>query len=279
MERSDMMKISHLFLSYAREDGKQVESLYDRLEAAGFRPWMDRRDLLPGQVWESRILQAVREATVFITCLSRHSINKRGFLQKEIKTALDEWQKKLESDIYLIPLRLAECELPPSLQKFQCFDLFVKESWDHLCRALEIALRDDGWTEETNFTERRGSVSPALQDVKLLLEEWEGIPVVCATGFFDGITSQGVGDRITNLIQSGRIQILLDMEQVTHSNSEGIACLIELAGTLSKSGKTLAVSGLSDAMKKIFSMMGLAKYVPIFTDKRTAISSLSKKKI
>jgi len=33
--------MAQIFLSYARDDRKKVEKLYQKLLAAGFKPWMD----------------------------------------------------------------------------------------------------------------------------------------------------------------------------------------------------------------------------------------------
>jgi hypothetical protein len=103
-----MRTIPQIFLSYAREDEQKVEKLYQDLCDAGFKPWMDQRDILPGEQWRFCIPQAIRNSDFFLACLSKNSVTKRGFLQKEIRDALDIWQEKLTSDIYLIPVRLED---------------------------------------------------------------------------------------------------------------------------------------------------------------------------
>ena len=88
-----------IFLSYAREDKEQVENLYQRLSSTGLKPWMDTKDILPGEIWETCIRRAVRNSDFFLACLSTNSVGKRGFVQKEIRDALNIWQEKLEDDI------------------------------------------------------------------------------------------------------------------------------------------------------------------------------------
>lgn len=126
-----------VFLSYAREDKAKVRSIYARLSGAGLAPWMDIEDLAPGEIWESSIKKAIRYADFFLAFLSRNSVNKRGFLQKEIKNALDTWQEKLNSDIYIIPVRLDDCDLPEDLHAFQRVDLFEKGSFTRLLKSLQ----------------------------------------------------------------------------------------------------------------------------------------------
>jgi hypothetical protein len=45
---SIMKAMPTLYLSYAHEDEKKVQELYDRLSVAGFKPWMVSRDVQPG---------------------------------------------------------------------------------------------------------------------------------------------------------------------------------------------------------------------------------------
>lgn len=131
---------AQIFLSYAREDRVKVEVLYQQLSEAGFRPWMDKKDLLPGERWKSSIGRAIRRSDFFVICLSTNSVHKRGFFQKEIRSALEIWREKLESDIYLIPVRLDDCEVPDSLSEFQWLNLFKEDDWTHLVRALQTGI-------------------------------------------------------------------------------------------------------------------------------------------
>lgn len=133
-----------IFLSYARADAPQVEQLYQRLRQAGFQPWLDQHDILPGEQWQRSIERAIRQSTFFLACLSTHAINRRGVLQRELHTALDLWQEKLDDDIYLIPVRLEPCDPPESLRKFQWVDLFAPDGWDRLLRALQVGMERYG---------------------------------------------------------------------------------------------------------------------------------------
>ncbi len=130
-----------IFLSYAREDEEKVENLYQRLSDAGFKPWMDKKDILPGERWKFSIQTAIRRSDFFLACLSAKSVGKRGFLQREIKDALDIWQEKLDDDIYLIPVRLEDCEVPESLREFQWVNVFEEDGWTQLVRAIQTGMK------------------------------------------------------------------------------------------------------------------------------------------
>jgi hypothetical protein len=83
-----MKSALQIFLNYAREDQEPVRRLYQRLIEEGFNPWMDVEKLTPGKRWDSAIRQALRASDLVIICLSSTSVEKRGYLQKEIAQAL-----------------------------------------------------------------------------------------------------------------------------------------------------------------------------------------------
>lgn len=125
-----------VFLCYSSEDKPQVRDIYHRLIAKGIGAWLDEESLLPGQDWELEIRKAISRTHVVIVCLSQGSTNKRGYVQKEIKFALDEAGKQLEGDIYIIPVKLEACDLPDRLQRYQTLNIFEERGFEKLLNAL-----------------------------------------------------------------------------------------------------------------------------------------------
>jgi len=138
VERLKDRTIAEIFLSYAREDESKVEKIYQKLLADGFKPWMDAKDLLPGERWKVRIRDAIRRSNFFLAILTTNSIKRTGFFEKEVDEALDIWLEKSENDIYLIPVRVDDCELPERLHEFHCADLFKEHGWTQLIKALKV---------------------------------------------------------------------------------------------------------------------------------------------
>jgi len=126
-----------IFLCHSSDDKPAVRRLYRKLVEDGFRPWLDEEDLLPGQHWEREIPIAVKNSDVVIACLSRQSATKTGYVQKEIKFALDVADEQPEGTIFLIPLRLEQCEVPQRLSRLHWVDLFEATGYDKLVRALD----------------------------------------------------------------------------------------------------------------------------------------------
>lgn len=131
----------HIFLCHSSHDKPLVRKLYQQLKSDGFDPWLDEEDLLAGQEWKQVITKAVRRADVVIACLSRGSVNKAGYVQKEIKEALDVADEQPEGTIFLIPLKLEECEVPDRLSKWQWVNYFDDNGYKRLVDALHSRIR------------------------------------------------------------------------------------------------------------------------------------------
>ncbi len=137
---SDTAETSHkkplIFLCHAKEDSNAVRNLYSRLKKAGFNPWMDEADILPGQNWDYEIRKAIKRTDFVLVCLSNISIRKRGYLNKEIKWALERQDEMLLGDIFMIPVKLEKCELPDRLSEYQSVDLSDFDGFEKLFQAL-----------------------------------------------------------------------------------------------------------------------------------------------
>ena len=127
-----------VFLCHASGDKAPVRELYKRLVKEGVDAWLDEEKLLAGQTWRVEIPRAVRESDVVVVCLSNKSITKEGYIQKEIKFALDNADEKPEGTIFLIPARLEDCIVPERLSGWQWVDLFEDNGFIKLLRSLKL---------------------------------------------------------------------------------------------------------------------------------------------
>jgi hypothetical protein len=138
---------AQIFLAHASEDKDEVRELYAKLARRGFKPWLDEVDLLPGQNWQAEIAKAIRESDIFIACLSRLSVKKQGYVQREFRSALATYAEKPPGSIYLIPLKLDDCEIPDfqfpqlgvGLRDIQWLDYWRPEGFERLARAIEAS--------------------------------------------------------------------------------------------------------------------------------------------
>lgn len=116
---------TQVFIAYAKEDCAQARKLYRSLKAQGLEPWMDEENLLPGQNWPRSIERAIEVSDYVLICFSKRSVGKRGFFQAELRYALDVAALVPLDQIFLVPVRLSECDVPLQIaRKTQYIDLF-----------------------------------------------------------------------------------------------------------------------------------------------------------
>ena len=137
-------RLLKVFLCHASTDKPKVETLYRRLVEAGFEPWLDVEKLLPGQDWDLEIRAAVRAADAVIVCLTCSSVNQEGYVQKEIRVALDVADEKPEGTIYLIPARFEDCPVPERLSRWHWVNIYEKNGYRKLLSSLELRAQSLG---------------------------------------------------------------------------------------------------------------------------------------
>jgi hypothetical protein len=141
--------MAKIFLAHALEDKPQVRVIYSALQKSGLDPWLDEIDLVPGQNWQLEIQKAIRESGVFIACLSRLSVSKQGYVQREFRIALNVYAEKPPGSIYLIPLKIDDCEVPDlqlpqlgiNLRDIQWLDYWRTDGFERLIKAIELATK------------------------------------------------------------------------------------------------------------------------------------------
>jgi hypothetical protein len=130
-----------VFLCHSSNDKPAVRELYQKLRAeAWIQPWLDEEELYPGQDWNMEIEKAVEAADAIIVCLTKNSINKEGYVQRELRIVLDFADYKPEGTLYIIPVRLEECDPPRRLRSWQYADYFEGQRERGLERLL-ISLK------------------------------------------------------------------------------------------------------------------------------------------
>jgi mono/diheme cytochrome c family protein len=174
-----------IFLCHATDDKVQVRELYHQLQAAGYHPWLDEEDLLPGQDWWAEIKKVLSDPyNLVVVCLTCNSVTKRGVVQREIKRALDVLEETPEGTIYLIPARLEGCQVPDRLSDLHWVDLFQPNGFERLKGALdfELSRRPAPHVPEDTHAQRISSGLPLLAVAGLLV-----IGVVVVGMFVSGL--------------------------------------------------------------------------------------------
>jgi hypothetical protein len=128
---------TQIFLSYAYEDRDKIIEISQQLAKAGYETWVDVKNLLPGQEWEVEIRKALKNSEFVLIFLSKNSTTKKGYLQKEIKSALRLADEMPEGTIFLVPIKLEDVEVPESLKHIQWLEFYRSDGWERLLQALK----------------------------------------------------------------------------------------------------------------------------------------------
>lgn len=159
--------MTKIFLSYSRADESHSERLYESLSARGFEVWFDKESLLPGQVWEEVIRTEIAASDFVILMLSKKSVGKRGFFLKELRLALDVLDTIPFGHIYILPVRIDDCKIPPRLSDIHWVDLFPV--WE---RSLTKLFKAIEWQTEVQSRARviaEADASKGSEEIRLLL--------------------------------------------------------------------------------------------------------------
>ena len=130
-----------IFLSYAHEDRDRVKRVYDRLRKNNCELFFDTESLVGGEQWSFRVSEEINESDFFAVFLSQNSVAKSGYLNHEIREALDRWKKHVRDDIFIIPLRIDDCKPPADLETFQRIDLRKRDWWVKLNKAIQVGTK------------------------------------------------------------------------------------------------------------------------------------------
>ena len=105
--------MSHVFVSYVREDAVLVDQLRRDLERVGVEVWLDRERLEPGQRWRGAIHAAIQSGACFIACFSSASAERaRTYMNEELTVAIEELRQRPTDRTWFIPLLLSEAAIP-----------------------------------------------------------------------------------------------------------------------------------------------------------------------
>jgi len=103
----------YAFISYVRENAKEVDRLCKRLSKSGATVWLDRADVKAGVYWKDAVRSAITNGAFFVACFSQESVAKsRSHMNEELSLAIDELRLRPTHRTWFIPVKLNECAIP-----------------------------------------------------------------------------------------------------------------------------------------------------------------------
>ena len=119
-----------IFISYSRKDSKTVDEFVSRLEAEGFRIWIDRDGIESGDAFKRVIVRAIKESAIVAFFSSEYS-NTSPWTAKEINIAV-------HYDKPIIPIKLDKTVYNDEVE----FDLVSLDYIDYTDPAMRPAMME-----------------------------------------------------------------------------------------------------------------------------------------
>jgi hypothetical protein len=110
-----------VLLSYAQADSAVVERVADGLAANGIRVF-DKERIATGADWMQEIGRVLRAADSVAFFISPHSVRASSSTSKQLQVALGH-RVMGEREVAILPIILADADVPPLLRDFQWIDL------------------------------------------------------------------------------------------------------------------------------------------------------------
>lgn len=130
------LPVKFVFLSHVKDDRATVKAIGDRLLQDGVLTWFDEKDLLPGDDWKAKIEEGIEKSDFVIVFLSSKSCQKTGYYWKEIRLALERYEKTPEGTRYIIPLLIDQCEPPRVFRDIQWLRMWEDGWYEKLLAAI-----------------------------------------------------------------------------------------------------------------------------------------------
>ncbi len=157
IQQAGVQAVKQIFISYALSDADSAVKMYDILKEAGLKPWMDKKDILPGEPISHTVQQAIHKSSYFLALLSKESLYERGRVHRELNLAIDKSKENPAHKIFIIPVRLDDCKVDQEfLLNIQPLDLF--QSPETELEKLICVFIPENWEEKNT-----DSPSPFLQ--------------------------------------------------------------------------------------------------------------------
>jgi hypothetical protein len=125
-----------VFISYVRENSKDVARLVEALKAHEVDVWFDKTHLKPGDRWADVIRHEIAQGDFFIACFStEYSKRTKSYMNEEITQAAEQLRQRTRDKPWFIPVLLSDCEIPDisvgageTLRSFHWVTLY--DDWD-----------------------------------------------------------------------------------------------------------------------------------------------------
>lgn len=178
--------MSSLFISYSRRDHQIVDAIAGQLRMEDYSLWIDRKSILGGQQWRSKIVEAIKASSAVVLIISKSSVSSND-VRKEVDLA-ETYRKTI------LPIRIHAIDIPSHLEyqlagtqivQYSREATFLSEIKDALDEAGIDSSSTDGTTDFAVTTPANSLLKffePLLKNTRFRIAAMAGLGL--AAGFF-----------------------------------------------------------------------------------------------
>ena len=109
------------------------------------------------------------------------------------------------------------------------------------------------------------------ENTDIKLQQQEDITIMNIRGDITSYSESTFKEAYQQAIELGARKIIFKIEKFAYINSGGIALIIQTLYKIKENNQSAAIAGVSPHFKKIFNMVGIAKFAGIFDNLAEAI--------
>jgi len=170
-----------VFISYVRDNAKQIDDICKAFTENDIEYWMDRTDIDSGKLWKDAIKTAINSGAYFLACFS-DEYNKRTetYMNEELIEAVKILRIKHYDSGWFIPIKLSECKIPSmsfgagrTLNDIHYLSFY--EDWNtELIRLIDMIRHEENTASSATISGSIFEKQYIYQGLKSLVESGEG---------------------------------------------------------------------------------------------------------
>lgn len=111
-------------------------------------------------------------------------------------------------------------------------------------------------------------------DLKINLKQQKNIPVIELNGEVDVYTAPKVKSSLIGLVNDGKFNIIVDLDNVDFMDSSGLGVLVGGLKRVKPHNGAISIVCTKEKILKIFKITGLTKVFPIYENQEIAAKSI-----
>ncbi|MDH1795234.1 toll/interleukin-1 receptor domain-containing protein [Citrobacter portucalensis] len=129
-----------IFLIYSALDYDKAMVVTKKLADLGYEIWSSQENILPGQVIERQINDAIENSAVAIYLASNH--NDSNYQSRELNEFINNSRVNRKDSFSVIPIVIDNAELPDPLKSVMYVNYEDDNLYDKLSRALSVMVKE-----------------------------------------------------------------------------------------------------------------------------------------